>query len=211
MLLRVGEPMASARWHAASRRSLPQCPVEQSPGRPFQVLAVGVRHVLGERGVAPAQPRAQVGGDPPAVVETLNRGGGDAHLDLLLYQAVRDAAVVVTFGVDVVVDVDDRRLPFGEVVARGRQRLHRRAIDRLKGALAATLELFERASVELNEQCVDRGVELFETEELPVAQPRENPALHHEYARLHGRLVAGVRRARWQDRRAVMTGEIRVR
>jgi hypothetical protein len=44
-----------------------------------------------------------------------------------------------------------------------------------------------------------------------TANITDNPALHHEYARLHGRLVAGVRRARWQDRRAVMTGEIRVR
>ena len=76
-----------------------------------------------------------MGGDPLAVVETFDRGGGDAHLDLLLHQAVRDA-VVVAVDVDVVVDVDDRRLPLGEFVARGRQRLHRRAVDGLEGALA---------------------------------------------------------------------------
>ena len=149
---------------------------------------MGIRHVLGQRGVAAAQPGAQVGGDPLAVVETLDRGGGDAHLDLLLHQAVRDA-VVVTVGVDVVVDVDDRRLPLGELVAGGRQRLHGRAVDGLEGTLARACEFLERPRIQLDDQGANRGVEFCEREELAMAQSRQNPALDQEHARLDGGFV----------------------
>ena len=80
---------------------------------------------------------------PACLVETLDRGRGHTHLDLLLHQPVRDA-VVVAVGIDVVVDVDDRRLPLGEFVAGGRQRLHRRAVDGLEGALPRAVEFLER-------------------------------------------------------------------
>jgi len=109
-----------------------------------------------------------VRGDPLAVVETLDRGRGHAHVDLLLHQPVRDA-VVVAVRVDVVVDVDDRRLPLGEFIAGGRQRFHCRTVNGLEGALPRAGEFLERPGIEIDDQRPNRGVELFERKELAMA------------------------------------------
>src|SRR5439155_2114970 len=143
-------------------------------------------------------------GDPLAVIETFDRRGGHAHVDLLLHQAMRDT-VVVAVDVDVVVDVDDRRLPLGVLVAGGRQRLHPRAVDGVEGALPRAGQFLERTLIEIDEQSTDSGVELFEREELAIAQPRQNPSLGQEYARLYGSFVTGFIGPRREDGRGVVT------
>ena len=195
--------------HLAGPRSDVERPVEQPPRGPLAVLAVGFGHVLGERGVTPAQVGSHMHGHPLAFEEALDRGGGKAHLELVAHQAMRDA-VIVAVDLDVIVDVHDRALPLGELVACRRKRRHGGAINRGKGARPRAFELLERAVVQIDKQFADRRVEFGECEERAVSEPRENPALHQQHARLDGGFVAGVKRARGQNRRAVVARHVGV-
>jgi hypothetical protein len=64
-----------------------------------------------------------------------------------VHQRVRHA-VVVPLHFDVIVDVDARRLPLTELVARGRQRLQRRLVELREQAGAAAFAFAERPLVE---------------------------------------------------------------
>ena len=133
----------------------------------------------------------------------------EAHVDLLPHQPVRDA-VVVAVDVDVVVDVDDRRLPLGEFVARGRQRLHRRPVDGLEDARREPWSFLNGRVLRSTSNVADGGVELFEAEELAIAQPRQNPALGQEHARLDGRFVTRIIWPRRENGGPVVTRQIAV-
>ena|SRR5438132_8580832 len=67
------------------------------------------------------------------------------------------------------------------------------AHDGFEGALARACELLERPLIKIDDERANRGVELCEREELPIAHPHENPALDHEHAIFYGGL--GVERA----------------
>ena len=151
-------------------------------------------------------------GDALVLMQDLDRRRRGAHVDALLDERARHAvAPVVEY--DAVVEPDaDVELPFGELVACGWQRLHRRTVDRLERAATAAVEaLGERARVEPLEQLGDRGVELVEAEEGAVAQAREHPALGDLHTDLDFRLVARLSRARRDDRAAVVAAELRER
>ena len=60
------------------------------------------------------------------------------------------------------------------------------------------------------EQRIDRGVQLGEREELPVAQTRQDPALDDLHAPLDLGLVARLAHACRQDRHAIVLGELGV-
>jgi len=81
----------------------------------------------------------------------------------------------VAVELDVVIDVDARILPTGDLEARGRQRPQRRGVERFEGAAPAASELLEGPGVQIDQQLGDRGVERGQAQETPVSQPRQNP------------------------------------
>src|ERR671936_390244 len=121
-------------------------------------------------------PEPGVARDTPASEEDLDGAGGDADLDVLTDEGVRDA-VVPAVVVDVVIDVHRRFLPPRQLPPSRRQRLQRRPGDRLEDGATAAFELAEGARVQAFEQLGDRRVEIVEAEEGPVAQPRQDPPL----------------------------------
>jgi hypothetical protein len=64
--------------------------------------------------------------------------------------------------INVVVDVDLHFAPLGIFIARGGQSLQGRSIDGLERFGPATRQFLERATIQINEQCGDRGVKLGE-------------------------------------------------
>ena len=67
--------------HLTGARADALGPVEQSPRGPLQVLAVGLGHVLGQGGVAPAAVGAHMHGHALALEEALHGAGGQAHFE----------------------------------------------------------------------------------------------------------------------------------
>src|SRR6516165_8981513 len=143
-------------------------PVDQAVRAPLGVLLVRLRHVLCDRGVLADLVTAGVHGDAARVEEALHRRGAEARLDLVADEVVRNAVVVV-------VDADARSLPQRILIRGGRQRLHRRTIERLERRTPIARQSLERALVEFDHERCDRGVELVQAEEAPVAQPRQHP------------------------------------
>ena len=119
-------------------------------------------------------------------------------------------AVEVTLELDVVVDVDLDGLPATDDEVLCRQRSQRRSIQLLEGAASAAWQLLERPLVEIDQQQANRLVELVQGEEAPVAQPRQDPALHQQHRALDLGLVTRVRGPSGQDGAAVVLGELLV-
>ena len=115
-------------------------------------------------------------GDPAVLVEDLDGVGREPHVDLAAAQRVGDAVERV-LDLDVVVDVDPGLAPLGVLVALGRERPERGAVQILEPAAAAALDLLERPLVQLGQQRPDGLAEFAEREERPVAQRRHDAAL----------------------------------
>jgi hypothetical protein len=98
--------------------------------------------------------------------------------------------------------------PFPEGVRRGRQGSQRGLFECLKARTATAVDLLERPRVQILEQLGDRGVELAEREERPVAESRQDPALDDLYAGLDLGFVAWLSRARRQDRQTIVLGKV---
>ena len=71
-----------------------------------------------------------------------------------------------------------------------------RSIDS-NAASAAAGQLLERPAIQVRQQLRDREVQLPQREELAVAKPRENPALHDQHAHLDGGFILRVIRTGW--------------
>ena len=150
-----------------------------------------------------------MGRDPAAFVEEFDGRGGEAGLNLLVDELVRDA-IGVTRDLDVIVNVHATGLPLGHDVARGGERAERRAVDPLVERAAADAQPLQRAVVEVVEQRPDGRVQRRETEEGLVPQPGEDPPLGHQDHRLDLRLVPGFRGARRDHDGAIVRREILV-
>ena len=87
--------------------------------------------MLGNRGRAMRQGAAQMRGHALATEEDLDGLLGDASLDLLMYEAVRDA-VVMLGDLDVIIEVDPAALPLGILLRFIRQGGERRTIELLE-------------------------------------------------------------------------------
>jgi hypothetical protein len=61
-----------------------------------------------------------------------------------------------------------------------RQRLHRRTLDRLEEVLTRGAEVAADARVQAGDLLADGEVQFLEAEELPVAQPGDDPALDQQ-------------------------------
>src|ERR1700753_3454388 len=99
-----------------------------------------------------------MGRDADIAVQDLDSAGGDAYLDALADQRVRDAVEAVLEG-DVVVDVDLGLLPLAALEAVCRQGAHCGPIDALECGASAALQPLEGTSVELLELLGDGAVE----------------------------------------------------
>ena len=109
-----------------------------------------------------------------------------------------------------IVDVDARRLPLTELVARGRQRLQRRLVQLREQRGAAACAFAERPLVEPHQQLGNGLVDLIEGEELTLAQGRDDPALHDLNAHLRLGFVPGSIGPRRNDRHAVVLTQVAV-
>src|SRR6185312_7169544 len=131
--------------------------------------------MLGNRGRAMRQGAAQMRGYALATEEDLDGLLGDASLDLLMHEVVRNA-VVMLGDLDVIIEVDPAALPLGILVRFIRQGGERRMIELFEQVAPTSPPAPERSIVQLDKVAVDRLVEGGEREEAAVAQTRQNPS-----------------------------------
>ena len=143
------------------------------------------------------------------LVQDLDRGVGDARLELLADEARRHGVIVIG-DLNVVVGRDPAVLPLGILVRRGRKGLERRPIDLCEQLVPADAELAHDLGVEVGDSPADRGIEFMEREEAVVAQPRQHKALHNLHRHFDLGLVARPPRTRGKDRGVVVLGQLLV-
>ena len=131
--------------------------------------------MFGNRRRAMRQGATQMRRHPLAAEEDLDGLLGDASLDLLMHEVVRDAVVMLS-DLDVIVEVDPAALPLGILVRFIRQRGERRMIELLEQVAPTSSPAPERSIVQLDKKRVDRLIEGGKREEAAVAQARQNPS-----------------------------------
>src|SRR5258706_2567763 len=131
--------------------------------------------MLGNRGRAMRQGAAQMRRHPLAAEEDLDGLLGDASLNLLMHEVVRDA-VVMLGDLDVIIEVDPAALPLGILIRFIRQGGERRMIELLEQVAPTSPPAPERSIVQLDKERVNCLVEGGEREEAAVAQTRQNPS-----------------------------------
>ncbi len=90
---------------------------------------------------------------------------------------------------DVVIGPDGDLLPIGMNMACRGKRDQGRLIQLLEELLARSAKMAADAGIQLR-QCVTNGrVQLLQREEDPIAQPRDNPALHQQHSAFCFRFV----------------------
>ena len=100
-------------------------------------------------------------GDTLAFAEQLDGVGGDARVELLADQPVRNR-VIVRVDVDVIITRDAADPPLGIFVRLGRQRFERWAVEFEEQIAAADAEATHRPGIEIGDQFADRLVQLAE-------------------------------------------------
>jgi len=168
-----------------------------------------MRHMRGIRGGLPATVPAAMRGDAPSFEEHLDDGRGEPDLDALVQELVGDAVVVVRDG-DVVVDVDARVAPLGELIAGSRERAQQRAVELLEEGAARDAELAHQARVQRGKQVPDGRVQLSDAEELAMAEGGEDPPLNDEHIGLDDGLVTWMARPGRHDGGAVVLRKLQV-
>ena len=187
----------------------PARPIRQARRRPLQVVLVRLGHVRGVRRMAAGRVVTGMRGDPLPLVETLDGRGGEPGVDDLVHERKRDG-VVMPVELDVVVDVDAGRLPLAVDEGLGGQRTEGGTIQALEELAPARLVLPHHAAVEVREQVVDARVQRGQREERLMPEPRQDPALGHQHARLDFRFVPSLPGPGRQDHGAGMLGELLV-
>ena len=100
-------------------------------------------------------------GDARALMQHVEHRRRESHGDLCADEPIRHA-VEVALDRDVRVKIDLRRFPFGEFVARRRERLQSRALGRLKDTAPTAGERLKRPRVEAVDGIADRMLEFGE-------------------------------------------------
>ena len=138
-----------------------------------------------------------------AAVEDLHRLCRDARLDLFAEQPER-YRIEMLVDLDVVVEIDPAALP-GGIFIRCRWQLPQCGpVELLVKGTSGGTPAAHRTNVEIINQPADRLVQLGQREEPPVAQPRQNPALHDLDPDFNLRLVTRFVGARRDHRGAVV-------
>ena len=151
-------------------------PRDQPRRRPFGVRPMRPRHVRELRGKSAAAGEARMRGDAPPVEEDFDGRLREARLDPRVHELIRHAVEVVVH-LDVIIDVDATRLPFGQLVARARQGLERGPIELLEERAPADAGDLHRTLVDGVDALANGGVQIGEREERAVPQRRQDPAL----------------------------------
>jgi hypothetical protein len=146
-------------------------------------------------------------GDPLPLVEALDGRGGEPSVHDLVHKRKRDG-VVMPVELDVVVDVDARRLPLPVDEGLDGQRTEGGTIQSLEERTPARLVLPHHAAVEVREQVADARVQRGQREERLMPEPRQDPALGHQHRRLDFRFVPSPPGPGRQDHGADMLGEL---
>ena len=171
----------------------------------MRAVALGAMLVVGDRLSAPAA--AQVRRDARAFVQDLDGGGSRADFDQFVHQVVGHAVEVGVKG-DVVVDVDPGARPFAQVERFGGQWLQSRPVQSLEHRGPALLALAERPVIQLGEQLANGLVQIFEQEELAMAQRRHDPALGDLHGVFDFGFVSRLVRPRGHDAKAAVQREV---
>jgi len=140
------------------------CPSDETRGRPFEIFLMGLGHMFWQRGVSSFDVAAAMEGDSPALEEGLQRRGGEADIEPLMNQLIRDT-VVMMIHFDVVIDIDLGSAPFSEDVAMNGQGFEGGFVQTLVEALAGPLKFFERTIIEDLQLYRNRLIEVCKTEE----------------------------------------------
>lgn len=144
---------------------------------------------------------------PLAAEKYLNGLLGDASLNLLMQEVVRDA-IVMLGDLDVIIEVDPAALPLGILVRIIRQGGERRTIELLEQFAPTSSPAPQRSIVQLDKERVNRLVEGDEREEAAVAQACQNPSPNDLDPDFDLGFVARPIRPCRHDGGAVMAGEI---
>ena len=161
---------------------------------PIGEVPVARGHVLRNGGVAMVAGAAQMGCDPLALAEHLDRARRQAHLKLVFGEAVGNAVVMV-FDLDMIIEPGAPYPPLGIDVRLRGQRLERRPVQFLEELLAGDAEPAQRtAPVDIGKHLPDGLVQLRKAVERPVAQAAQEVALDDQNAGLHLGLVARLAR-----------------
>src|ERR1043166_9889318 len=110
-------------------------PVEKSPRCPLQMVLVGFGHMLSQRRMAPFACTAPVRRDAFAFVEDFDRGGREAHVHGLAYEAMGNT-IEVALHFEVIIEMDPRVPPLGILVGRGGEWLEDRSLIRQELSVA---------------------------------------------------------------------------
>lgn len=141
-------------------------------------------------------------GDPLALMEYLDRIGGDTRLNLLAGKAIGNR-VIMPFDLDVVIQPGTPDTPFGEDIALDRQGPQSRTIEFLEQLTPRAIDPTQDPDVvEVTEQFHDRRIDLGETVKDAMAQPSQQPALDDTNRGLHFRLVCAAAAAVSEERRS---------
>src|SRR6266849_8483147 len=163
------------------RRSDQACVGTDALDCPASVTPMAGRHVFGDGRVLVIPAHAHVRGNPLALEEYFDRPRGQPRVDLGAGEAMGDA-IVMSSDLDVRVDTDAARPPFGELVRFVRKGLQRRAIDLFEQLPARYAEPPDRALfVEMRHQLTDRRIDLRQAVKSSMAQPPEKPSLNDEH------------------------------
>ena len=142
-------------------------------GVPFGIQPVRARHVVGQCAMPWAAIAPGVCRNTLTAVEHLHRAlGGQPCLNLLADQGGLRDGVEEPSDLDVIVDANPGKRPFGVLVIGVGQRSHHRAFDRLEQLPPADPETAHHPPVQLHQNLGDRRVAFGEREELQVAQSR---------------------------------------
>src|SRR5262249_27766453 len=151
-----------------------RCPMNESRRRPFEMLLVRLRHVLGLGCVASFSKAACVRRDAIAVEKYFNRRCRYPSFELFVHEAVR-RRVEVMVDDDVIVDVERRELPLAVDKALARQGAQRRTLQLIEELATAGTINSHPAIVEIFEQLADSLVEGVDGEECLVTKTRQDP------------------------------------
>ncbi|WP_245274246.1 hypothetical protein [Mesorhizobium sp. L103C105A0] len=154
--------------------------------------------------MAAALRAADMAGDALVIMEGLDHPVGEPHIHAPPDQRVRHR-VEGPVDLDMVVGMHLRRFPL-RIFERRRERRQSRPLDLLEQFAAAFADMAHGAVVQILQQHRDCDIEIAETEEAPVAQPGQEPALDDQHRALDLALVARLAASGRQDRRVVMFG-----
>jgi hypothetical protein len=141
------------------------------------MLLMGLGHMLWQRGVSPFDVTAPMEGHSLTLEEGLYRRRGQAGIESLMNQLIRDTVVMVIH-FDVVIDIDLGLAPLRENVPMGWQGFEGRFIQALKEAFTGSLNLFKGSVIEKLYLLGNRLIELGQGEESAMSQRSQNPAFY---------------------------------